>query len=173
MSWIPLKICFLLELLALTQAFDYSLNPSSTNVRLELVDESTGISNIKTLFIAETTHVTVQGISWLPNNMTEENWNKSHVMEWTTYVDGIVVETGTVSLMGIRRQLPTQISTGALTVESRGLHNITIRLVVDESELIVTEVLNAYQMWISTVPLLVVLLLAICTNMVRREKRNQ
>jgi hypothetical protein len=169
MKSIPFQICQLCGFVVLTQSFDYSLDPSSSELSLELVDEPTGISNVKTLFIDEQTNVTVQGISWIPNE-TVENRNRSHVMEWETYVDGIMVDNGTLSLVGVRRQLPTQISAGSFEVQNGGMHNITVRLVVDESNLVVTDFFNAYNMWVSILPLVVVLFLAVSTNMVGDSK---
>jgi hypothetical protein len=170
MKLISLHTFQLLGLVALTQSFDYSLNPASSEVRVELVDETTGISNLKTLFISEATEITVQGISWLPNDIVE-NTNDSRAIEWTTYIDGTTVGNGTMSLVGIRRQLPTQVSAGSFKVERRGIHNITVLLRVDKSELFVTKTFNAYNMWVSMLPLIVVLFLAILTNMVRSKER--
>jgi hypothetical protein len=172
MTLILFHMLQLLGLVVLTQSFDYSLNPASSELRLALLDETTGISNIKTLFISEATNITVHGISWLPNDIVDSTKERSHALEWTTYVDGIPVDNGTLSLVGLRRQLPTQLSAGSFKVESRGIHNITVRFFVDESELFVTESFNAYNMWVSTLPLLVVLFLAIVTKMVRSNKEG-
>lgn len=170
MKWIIQQFICIFCMVVVTQSFDYSLNPSSPEVRFDLIDVETGISNIKTLFIHELTSVSVKGISWVVNDVNETN-KRNHEIIWTTYVDGIEVDNGTFSLVGVRRELPTQVSAGSFEVYSRGIHNITVRLVVDDSELIVTEEYNAYKMAVSIVPLLVVLLLAILTNMVRYMKR--
>jgi hypothetical protein len=176
------RLIQLLGLITLTQSFDYSLDSSSsssaTDVRLKLIDESTGISNLKTLFIGEVTNVTVQGISWIPNEHTitalQYQGNESYhhhpsVIQWTTYVDGIIVDNGTIPLMGIGRQLPKQISVGSFQVQERGIHTLTVQLVVDDSVLIVSEQYNAYHMMISILPLFVTLLLSVTTNMVREN----
>jgi hypothetical protein len=105
------------------QSFDYSLNPSLSKLRLELIDEVTGISNIRSLFIGEVTNVMVQGISWIPN---AHKRNGSHDIKWTMYVDGIIIANGNMSLIGIRRKLPALDPVGSFDVDRRGIHNVTV-----------------------------------------------
>lgn len=172
-------------------AFDYSLDDNSPDASFNLMDVATGISHIKTIFFDEPTNVTVTGISWIYNptlqqqeetttpiqrhrrmtNVTTTNVSSSDNYEiiWMTYVDQIMVDNGTYSLWGIQRQLPTEIPCGTFLIprdHSRQQHNITIRLWLDDSELIVTQHYSAYPSVLSTMPLLIVLLLAILTSMV-------
>jgi hypothetical protein len=174
MKWILLfryqLIGFLGFVVTVTQSFDYQLSPSSPQVFFDLTDVETGISNIKALFIEELTNITVRGISWVPNDINNKtNHHHPNEIVWTTYVNGIEVDSGSFSLVGVRRELPTQLATGSFEVERRGMHNITVRLVVDDSELIITEEYNSYNMALSILPLIVVLLLAIFTNIVSHK----
>lgn len=164
MKWIqPIS---LLGLLVVSQAFDYSLDAESS-ATLNLIDDETGIPNIKTLFIDELTNITVEDIGWLPNNSTEVG---SDYILWTTYINGNEVESGNFSLVGVGRELTTSIYAGSFEVGSNGEHNVTVLLVLDDSELVVTGMYVAYKKGVAIIPLLVVLILAMTTNMVSKRK---
>jgi hypothetical protein len=147
-------------------AFDYGLNSEpDEEPTLSLTDTETGIADIKTLFIGEPTAVTVNGLSWIPIEDGVES-NASAII-WTTLVDGNVVATGNVSLVGLGRALPTTVEAGSFIVTNNQEHTIEVVLKVDTTEVTVSTPIVAYRPGVSLFPLIVVLLLALTTHMVR------
>lgn len=158
--------------------FDYSIDPDSPEVRFDLIDVTTGVTNIETLFLNEPTNITVKGISWIPNNNSIPTVDDIDYIIWSTYVDDIQVDNGNYSLVGVRRQLPSEISCGTFIVTNNqyqynnGMHNVTVEMYVTNTNdvtppLIVARNYNAYNKILSLIPLFIVLLLAITTSMVR------
>jgi hypothetical protein len=150
-------------------AFDYSLDfEAEEPPALSLTDVVTGIPDIKTLFIGEPTLVTVKDLSWMFN---DGNASGVDLLLWTTSVDGVVVASGNYSLLEFGRQLPTSVEAGTFTVSSSGMHEVVVTLSVDGSSGDVTGDYAAYKSGVSLIPMILVLVMAMTTQMVHATKR--
>jgi hypothetical protein len=145
-------------------AFDYSLDDTSETT-MSITDDTTGIPNVKTLFIGELHSIVVDGMSWLPNESNAST--TSDLLLWRTTIDGNVVASGNVSLADAGRELPSMIDAGSFTVSTNGKHSIEVRLMVDDSMLIVSGDYVAYRAGVSIIPMLLVLIMAMTTQLVR------
>jgi len=146
-----------------TSAFDYGLSASGD---LSLKDVETGIGEIKTIFINEDALVTVTGIEWTPS---ESNVTGRDVLRWETSVDGKVQATGEFNLTSDElgsRELPDSMEVGTIRIPDAGRHEITVTLYVDETESSSSAEFEAFRPGVAIVPLIVVLVLALATQMV-------
>jgi hypothetical protein len=113
-------------------------------------------------------NVTATTLSWEPvdSNGTEITVI-GNVVRCETYVDE---ELATVELFDLdtlgERELPTEIGCGTITVDGSGAHDITVKLILDGSSATVTQSFQAYGAGVSIIPLIVVLMLAMFTQMV-------
>ena len=147
----------------LAAGFDYSLVPDGEKTAVKLTDKETSISDLKTIFTDEDILVSVSDVEWTSN----ADATNSTTLFWETYVDGQLQDSGTQSLADVGRELPTSFETGEIKVASRGQHRIEVRLKVDDSVATASKEVQAYASGVSIIPLLVVLILAVTTRMVR------
>ena len=122
-SWIPTLIAGLL-LLALpttTTSLDYSPDAGDGSISLE--DEATRIGGLKTIFIGDTTLVTLNDIVWSPDDSVG---NSSSLM-WETSVNGVVQDSGMVELSEEALDLPTSISAGSIVVDKSKCRHIYLK----------------------------------------------
>jgi len=142
-------------------AFDYSLVSAG---EITLTDVATDITEIQTIFVGEDIAVSVSGVEWAPN---ETPFNQSNILFWQTSVGGTVQAKGEYDLTSLdTRELPSTLEVGHIKVNSSGTHEIMVTLLVDKSEESTTAKYEAYSGAASIVPLLIVLVLAMATQMV-------
>jgi hypothetical protein len=162
----------LLGFLPTSWAFEYTFNGEAEGLGLSITDVTTGISNVQTLFIDEIHSVSVQGVEWMiqedvmTNNTTS---TEGFLLLWSTMVDGTVVATGNVSLTDLGQLLPTSIDAGTFTVTSNGKHTVEVIMTINgdiATELIVSDSYVAYQAGVSIIPMILVLIMAMMTQMV-------
>jgi len=156
----------LLLLLPLQQAtaFDYGFTTEDfegDGPSLTLTDLETEIKDIATIFNDVATGVTVINLEWT------EVFVDSDVIEWTTAVDGTIQASGSFNLTDVGRVLPTELEAGNFTVDSRGRHEIVVDVVLGNSTFTVSAEYESYAAGVSIIPLLVVLIMAASTRMVR------
>lgn len=167
---------FTITSVTVNAAFDYTLKSDADNVALSITDATTGISNVKSLFINELHSVSVTGIEWevketattVTNTTTSDNVDV--VLFWSTLVDGIVVDTGNVSLSEAGSLLITELDVGSFIVTSNGQHTVEVILTIpsnNEAELIVSNTYQAYRPAVSIIPMMLVLIMAMTTQLVR------
>jgi hypothetical protein len=75
--------------------------------------------------------------------------------------------TGNVSLEGVGRELPTSIDAGIINVDKQGRYSVEVRMTIDDSEASTSSEYEAYGAGVAIIPLLIVLVLAVTTHMVR------
>jgi hypothetical protein len=150
--------------LTVVSGFDYNLEPSEDTVIL-LTDDETGIEGVRTIFDNELTLLAVKEIQWIKNE--SGTTSDADVLAWQVLADGTPVDSGTVPLADVGRILPDTVSTGSVKLKGRGMHNIKIVLTVGESTITVEKDYRVYKGGVSLIPLLVVLILAMTTKMVR------
>lgn len=75
--------------------------------------------------------------------------------------------TGNVSLEEVGRALPTSIDAGTINVDKKGRYTIEVRMSIDGHSAKASSEYEAYGAGVAIIPLLVVLVLAITTHMVR------
>jgi len=159
-----LPLLLLLLPFQLATAFDYGFKTEDfegDEPVLTLTDLETEIKDISTIFNDVATGVTVINLEW-----TEE-FVDSDVIEWTTAVDGTIQASGSFNLTDVGRVLPTKLKAGNFTVGSRGRHEIVVDMVLGNSTLTVSAEYESYAAGVSIIPLLVVLIMAASTRMVR------
>jgi hypothetical protein len=91
-------------------AFDYNISSAGD---LFLVDESTGISGITTLFTGEVVLVSVEGVAWEPSGVE----GGEEFVIYQTLLNGQVVDEGNISLVGVDRQLPSSLECGSVQTD--------------------------------------------------------
>jgi hypothetical protein len=75
--------------------------------------------------------------------------------------------TGSVSLEEVDRELPTSIDAGTIKVDKKGRYTIEVRMTIDDNEATASGEYEAYGAGVAIIPLLIVLVLAVTTHMVR------
>ena len=153
----------LLPLIFQAAAFDYSLTGAGNIV---LTDEATSITDIVTIFTDESVLVTVDGIEW---NATGSVEGSDNLLRFETLVDGETQASGSISLEDVSRELPTSIDAGAIKVDKGGRYTIEVILSVDSSEESTSESYEAYAAGVAIIPLIMVLVFAITTQMVSQN----
>jgi hypothetical protein len=132
---------------------------------ISLTDIATSIENIRTIFTGEAMDVLAIAVAWEanPSNVT----NSNNTLRCETYVDDELASVVFLDLSTLgERELPTEISCGTITVEGSGARAITVSLVVDDSSATYTNTYQAFAAGVSIIPLIVVLFLAVTTQMV-------
>jgi hypothetical protein len=110
-----LSILLLLSLLgAAVHGFDYNITSAGS---IFLTDEKTGISGLLTIFTGDITNVEVQDVEW---GFTGLDGGDTDVV-WSTIVDGVEQASGTFSLVGTERSLPTSIPVGSVVINKSKL----------------------------------------------------
>jgi hypothetical protein len=97
-----------------SQAFDYNITSAGS---LFLTDNSTGISGLQTIFTGDVTLVSVEGVEWGYTGLKGGNSS----VTFTTLVDGVVQDEGTISLAGVGRELPTFFDCGSVLISQSEL----------------------------------------------------
>lgn len=138
--------------------------------KLILSDIETGISPIQSLFIGEPTGVSVDGISWTSidtgDNTTADDDEDTYLF-WTTTVNGVVIANGNVSLTQTGKLLPTSIDAGEFIPEGNDKLVVEVNLTVGTTNVVPSGTYTSYKAGVSIIPLMVVLLLAMTTQLVR------
>lgn len=106
------KLIFLGALLLCNPAgaFDYNITSAG---ELALSDNSTGISDLGTLFTGDVTLVSVVGVQWEPSGVE----GGDEAVSFQTLLNGEVVDSGEISLVGVERQLPDSFDCGSVVTD--------------------------------------------------------
>ena len=142
-------------------AFNYALDGTGA---LSLTDIETSIQDIQTLFTNELTSVTVTDLVWVPN---ESNSTGGNAILCETFVGGEKAGEGTFNLTDLEeRQLPESVDCGHITVKDSGRHEVSVKISVDGVETETSEEFEAFAPGVAIIPLIVVLVMAMLTQMV-------
>jgi hypothetical protein len=157
----------LLSLLVTTGfAFDYAIDQEAENPPyLELSDVATGIPDIVSIFKGEQFNVTVKGVSWTES----ETPTDSDRLFWTTTINGARVGEGNFSLAGVGRQIPDEFFVGTYVIDKKETATIVVTLTLDGVDSETSGNFQVYAAGLSIVPLIVILMLAMTTRMVRTQ----
>ena len=178
------SLLLLLPTLTTTAALEYQLSAVGD---VSLLDVETGIPDVLTLFTNQEIAVSVTGLEWeeKSSTTTDESSNSTTTVEveapalaYETLVDGILQDSGIVSMADISTLfLPDSVDVGSITVTEGGKHTIevNVKLLLDgeDAESIVGDTQStsgeytSYAPGVSIIPLVVILVLAVTTNMVR------
>ncbi|CAB9499323.1 Inherit from COG: Na H antiporter [Seminavis robusta] len=132
---------------------------------VSLTDVETLIPDIKTIFVNEIMYVKATGVTWEVKEDGDDPG--SDMLRWETYVGDQLQQTGTFNLSSLEdRELPDEIECGNLTVTDKGRHEIRVHLFIDSSNATASQEYEAFGAAAAIVPLLVVLILALMTQMV-------
>ncbi len=112
-SWIQNIIVGLLLLTLPTTTTSLEYSPNAGEGLVSLTDETTRIAGLKTIFIGDTTLVTLEGIEW----SSDDSVSNSSSLMWETTVNGIVQDSGMVDISDEPLDLPTSISAGSIVVD--------------------------------------------------------
>lgn len=154
-------------------AFEFTFSDEPGDLHLSITDTVTGISDVKSLFINEVHTVTVMGIEWMANAAANSSSSSTvmgmEVLLWSTTVDGVIVGSGNVSLTEFGELLPSEIEAGTFIVTSNGKHTVEVILTVSDgtAELSVSNTYVAYRAGVSIIPMILVLVMAMTTQLVR------
>ena len=118
-----------------------------------LTDEETQISGIETLFLDQNVMVTVDGVEWEFSNSTGGDFE----VKYETFVDDELQDSGTISLVGTGRELPTSFDVGVIKAEDKGEVSISVTLTLDENEVSTDSTHQAFKAGNAIWPLLLVL----------------
>jgi hypothetical protein len=155
------KLALLAVLAIKADAFEYNLVGGGS---ILLTDVATKISSLETLFVKEEVFVLADGLEWEANGGD----SASGTLFYETFLDGKLVASGNHSLTEIGRELPSSIEAGTLSVPKGGRYTIEVVLKVDDgAEASTSGEYEAYGAGVALLPLVVILFLAITTNMVR------
>lgn len=101
--------------------------------------------------------------------------NATGTLFYETFLDGKLVASGNQSLADVGRTLPSSVEVGILSVPKGGRYTIEVILKVDDiSEASTSGEYEAYGAGVALLPLVVILFLAVVTNMVSsRMEKNQ
>jgi hypothetical protein len=165
MMKVPLRQLSLLSLLAASGfALDYAIdNPGS----LSLADVATGISPILTIFKGDQFNVTVVDVSWTESEISTD----STTLFWTTTIDGALVGEGNYSLAvaDVGRELPDTFFVGTYVINSKQTATIVVTFTLDDVDSETSGDYQVYASGLAIVPLIIVLVLAMTTRMVRTQ----
>jgi len=154
----------LLAGIILTLPFASAYIPDASGGSLDLMDAATGIGGIRTIFVGDSTVVTLSDIAW---SMSEGN-STSSTMVWETSVNGEVKASGVVELDGVDPDdLPTSIDAGSIVVDKTQLSTVEVSVSMEGGE--PTSASGDYQTYgkgAAIAPLIVIILLALTTQMV-------
>lgn len=157
------KLLALLAIAAPAVAFDYDIVGAGSIV---LTDAASSISPLETIFVNEETLVTAEGLEWVRNGNSSDLIGGTIFYE--TYLSGVLMAKGNVSLDGVGRELPTSVDAGSVTVTTGGgRYTVEVILTVGESSASTTNEYEAYGSAVAIIPIAIIIVLAIMTNMVR------
>ena len=163
---ILLLLCLSLSQYHVTSGLQYGLNPEPEELALSLTDVQTEITDVQTIFTSEQHLVTVSGIEWTPleTNATAANY----VLVCQTFVGSEEVYSGEMDLADLPsdRDLPTEMECGTFSVSKNGRYEISVVLTVLDTSASTSNEYEAFAPGAAIVPLLIVLILALTTQMV-------
>lgn len=139
-----------------------ALVPDASGATVGFADEATKIGELKTLFVGDTTLVTLDGIEWAVSNTT------TGTFVWETAVDGVVQDTGTIEVAA-EDGPPSSIEAGSIVAEKSKRTTVTVSIYPDGDEEATTTgeaTLQAYRPGVSLLPLILILVMAFTTQMV-------
>ena len=97
--------------------------------------------------------VTVDGVEWEFSNSTGGDFE----VKYETFVDDELQDSGTISLVGTGRELPTSFDVGVIKAEDKGEVSISVTLTLDENEVSTDSTRQAFKAGNAIWPLLLVL----------------
>jgi hypothetical protein len=153
----------LLALAAPVAAFDYSLAGAGSIV---FTDLDTSISPILTLFVDQQAIVTLDGLEWEASSTTNSS---TDTIMFETFVDGKLADSGNYPVGDVGRELPSSIDVGTILVPKGGRYTVQVILTLDDFSVDTSTEIEAYGSGVAILPLLVILVLAVWTNMVSRK----
>jgi len=153
---------------AVADAFDYTLTSVGD---ISCTDAKTLIPDLAVLFNSEAVLVHVSGLSWEETGAgTNNSSDDAIILCWETLVGDDVLASGKHDLTEFGLQLPGELDVGMVQVNSTGSHTITVKLFGSGgAEGFEDETSRPYQSYaaaVSVIPLIVVLVLAMGTQMV-------
>ncbi|CAJ1935026.1 unnamed protein product [Cylindrotheca closterium] len=140
-------------------AFDYDIVGAGSVV---LTDVDTGISDLRTIFTDDEIAVSLDGLEWESNggNTTDG------LLFYKTYLDGELMSEGNMTLGDVGRELPSGLDAGTVKATAGGRHTIEVIVTSGEAEAVTDREVESYAAGVSILPLLVILVLSVTTNMV-------
>jgi hypothetical protein len=159
----------MMTLVTTTSAFDYELASVGA---ISLTDSATSISDVVTLFLDQPVIVTVSELEWVSIVKDYAFTDDGNMLYFETSVDGIVQQSGNISLTEVGRTLPSSIEVGEVVITESGRHEISVTVTVVDSQQKGTPVstsaeFESFNKALAMFPLAIILLLAVTTNMVR------
>jgi hypothetical protein len=128
----------LASLVGSTAAFDYSIKGAG---EISLTDQETSIGNLVSIFTGEFIDVAVEGLEW---EETGDVDGSADMLFWETSIDGEVQSTGSMSLAGVGRELPTSVDVGSVKTSKKGRRTIEVKITVDSSTASADTKIEAY-----------------------------
>jgi uncharacterized integral membrane protein len=126
-------------------------------------DLETSISPILTLFTDQQAIVTLDGLAWEASSA-----NSSEEILFETFVNGVAADSGVISV-GDTVYLPSSLEVGTIMVPEGGRYTVKVVLTLDDVSVETDTEIEAYSAGVAILPLLVILVLAVLTNMVCRN----
>jgi hypothetical protein len=159
----------MMTLVTTTSAFDYELASVGA---ISLTDSATLISDVVTMFLDQPVIVTVSELEWVSIVKEYAFTDDGNMLYFETSVDGIVQQSGNISLTEVGRTLPSSIEVGEVVITEPGRHKISVTVTVVDSQQKGTPVstsaeFESFNKALAMFPLAIILLLAVTTNMVR------
>jgi len=156
----------LLGSISICNAFDYVPNLDSASQNL--VDNTTQIDELRTIFIDDVTLVYIEGMEWSPVSVedVEDDGNTTNIMKWETSVNGEIQATGEIDLSDVNRELPTSFEAGSIQVKQKQTSTVTVTVYLDTTTSSNSNNYQTYRRGICIIPLLFILLFALATRMV-------
>jgi len=98
-----------------------------------LVDNTTQIDELRTIFIDDVTLVYIEGMEWSPVSVedVEDDGNTTNIMKWETSVNGEIQATGEIDLSDVNRELPTSFEAGSIQVKQKQTSTVTVTVYLD------------------------------------------
>jgi hypothetical protein len=131
----------------------------SSSLSLRLVDVETKISPISLLLLNKETNVVVEGLHWSESTSSEtsskdNNKDNNNYLNFTTYLNDQVVDSGTIKLPNDPLELPNSIETGFIVATESGKTVIRVEISDGSTTIVVVETnTRAYQSWIILFPI--------------------
>jgi hypothetical protein len=150
-------------------AFDYNISEIGS---LSLTDSETEIPDVKTLFKNEVHVVSVKDLVWTKVDDTNATAAASNatasllVVKYETFVNDKMVDSGTLELGDVGRELPETLEVGSITPKSEGRTTVRVVLTVDGATAETEQSFQTMRQGVVVIPLLLLLILAVTTHMV-------
>lgn len=124
---IGLRIASILTIF-LPFGYGYILDRNTTVLSLRLADTETNLSPHSTVFLNKETDIFVEGLSWAADTNGVDGFSN---IDYMLYVNGALVQNGTVDLEDDLYVFPTSIRVGSFSMQHGG--NIDIRVILQDS----------------------------------------